>query len=183
MLMTHLGSGIWSYTSLNAGAILFVNVPATIRMSDCLGEPRKMIPSLSWSYRGIELCIISMPQQARPKETGHNEPLRAQLMIWSIEVLGGYVSEIFEGRSALLYTRRIRPCPYFHHGWRQGIDDWEHCPGLKVKFWCLRISFLRQLGSNNELHLVPLPCPGRVFVISKTARAVRTSILSPLGPY
>ena len=30
---THRGSGIWSYTLRNAGAILFVNVPATIMTS------------------------------------------------------------------------------------------------------------------------------------------------------
>jgi hypothetical protein len=35
---TQRGSGIWSYTFLRAGAILFVKVPATIITSDWRGE-------------------------------------------------------------------------------------------------------------------------------------------------
>jgi len=40
MLMTHLGSGIWSYTRRRAGAIFRERRPATIIKSDCRGEPR-----------------------------------------------------------------------------------------------------------------------------------------------
>ena len=39
--MTHLGSGIWSYTRRIAGANFRDNRPATIMRSDCRGEPRK----------------------------------------------------------------------------------------------------------------------------------------------
>ena len=87
MLITHLGSGIWSYTCRSAGAILFVSVPATIITSDWRGEARKMIPRRSWSYRGVERCIISTAQQARPKVMGQSELCLAQFAIWSRVVL------------------------------------------------------------------------------------------------
>jgi hypothetical protein len=59
---------------------LFVNVPATIIKSDCLGDALKIIPNLSISYRLTAACIISTAQQARPKVSGHNEPALAQLI-------------------------------------------------------------------------------------------------------
>jgi hypothetical protein len=46
--------------------------------SDCLGDARGAAPNLSRSYRGIDVCIISTAQQARPKVNGHKEPARAQ---------------------------------------------------------------------------------------------------------
>src|SRR6185437_8806483 len=46
-----------------------------------------MIPMRSWSYLGIEACIISTPQHARPKDNGHIELFRAQLISWSKLVL------------------------------------------------------------------------------------------------
>lgn len=60
------GSGIWSYTFLSAGAILFVRVPATIIISDWRGLARKTTPRRSWSYRAAAMCIISTAQHARP---------------------------------------------------------------------------------------------------------------------
>lgn len=39
----------WSYTFRSAGAILFVNVPATIITSACLGDALNTIPNLSIS--------------------------------------------------------------------------------------------------------------------------------------
>jgi hypothetical protein len=38
MLTTHLGSGIWPYTYITAGAVLFVTVPDTISTSPCGAE-------------------------------------------------------------------------------------------------------------------------------------------------
>ncbi|KAG4221014.1 hypothetical protein PC116_g30509 [Phytophthora cactorum] len=87
MLTTQRGSGIWSYTCRSAGAILFVSVPATIMMSDCRGDARKIIPSLSWSYRGVDTCIISTAQHASPNVIGQKDDCRAQLAIWSSVVL------------------------------------------------------------------------------------------------
>uniref|UniRef100_A0A182IXX9 Uncharacterized protein n=1 Tax=Anopheles atroparvus TaxID=41427 RepID=A0A182IXX9_ANOAO len=47
--ITHLGSGIWSYTLRKAGAILFVSVPATMITSACRGEARNTTPNRSIS--------------------------------------------------------------------------------------------------------------------------------------
>ena len=58
---------------------MLVKVPATIMTSLCLGLARKMIPSRSWSYLGVDTCIISTAQQARPKVIGQMEPCLAQL--------------------------------------------------------------------------------------------------------
>ena len=59
---------------------MFVNVPATIIKSDCLGEALKIIPKRSISYRLTAACIISTAQHASPKVNGHNEPALAQLI-------------------------------------------------------------------------------------------------------
>ena len=56
---------------------MFVNVPATIIKSDCLGEALNIIPNLSISYRLTAACIISTAQQARPKVNGHKDPALA----------------------------------------------------------------------------------------------------------
>src|SRR3569833_702660 len=87
MLMTHRGSGIWLLFCWSVAAILFVTVPATIMTSASRGEARKKLPSRSWSYRGIETCIISTPQQARPKVRGQRDPCLTQLTMASSEVL------------------------------------------------------------------------------------------------
>src|SRR3569833_1629255 len=87
MLMTHRGAGIWSLHCRTASAILFVTVPATIMTSACRGEARKKLPSRSWSYRGIETCIISTPQQARPKVRGQSVPCLSLLLLVFCEVL------------------------------------------------------------------------------------------------
>jgi hypothetical protein len=72
-----LGSSICSYNLLIAGAILFVNVPATIIKSDCLGLALKITPNLSQSYLLTVACIISTAQQANPNVIGQNEPCLA----------------------------------------------------------------------------------------------------------
>lgn len=48
------------------------------------------MPSRSWSYRGIDACIISILQQARPNDSGHIDPLRAQATSESKLVLFNY---------------------------------------------------------------------------------------------
>jgi hypothetical protein len=72
---------------LRAGAILFVKVPATIITSDCLGEALGAAPNLSRSYLGIEVCIISTAQHARPKVIQCKEPVLAQLIKLSVDVV------------------------------------------------------------------------------------------------
>jgi hypothetical protein len=78
MEITHLGSNVCSYKRLNAGAILFVSVPAIINKSDCLGLPLKITPNLSKSYLLTVACIISTAQQANPNVNGQKEPCLAQ---------------------------------------------------------------------------------------------------------
>ena len=62
-------------------------VPATIITSDCLGEALGAAPNLSRSYLGIEVCIISTAQHARPKVIQCKEPVLAQLIKLSLEVV------------------------------------------------------------------------------------------------
>jgi hypothetical protein len=78
---THLGLAVCSYKRLSAGAILFVNVPAIISKSACLGVGLNIIPNLSKSYLLTVACIISTAQQAKPKVNGHNEPFLDQFTI------------------------------------------------------------------------------------------------------
>ena len=77
--------------------------------SACRGEARKMIPRRSWSYRGIEACIISMLQQASPKDRGHIDPFFAQLTIASTLVLQCRTS-ISKGLSVQTQNRTHRTC-------------------------------------------------------------------------
>ena len=49
MLMTHLGSDIWSYSRLSTGAIFSLTVPATIMRSHWRGVGRKT----SMPYRAM----------------------------------------------------------------------------------------------------------------------------------
>src|ERR1700755_3196568 len=72
--ITYLGSGIWSYRRLIAGAILSVTVPDTTMRSACRGPwadgitPRRMK-----SWRPMLVAMNSMAQQAKPKLNTHNE--------------------------------------------------------------------------------------------------------------
>src|SRR5574337_1570194 len=88
MAITHLGSGICSYSVLMRGAIFSVTVPATIITSDWRGDGRKTpAPNRSMSKREAPVAIMSMAQQARPKVIGHGEDLRAQLNSQSSDVV------------------------------------------------------------------------------------------------
>ena len=66
---------------------MFVRVPATIITSDCLGEALGAAPNLSRSYLGIEVCIISTAQHAKPKVIQCSDPVLAQLTKLSNDVV------------------------------------------------------------------------------------------------
>lgn len=53
-----------------------------------------MIYKRSWSYRGIEACIILTLQHARPNDNGNMEPFLAQLASWPNLVLE-LIEEVF----------------------------------------------------------------------------------------
>src|SRR5687767_9257329 len=104
--ITHLGSGIWSYTRRSAGAIFRDSRPATIIKSDCRGEPRKTsAPKRAMSYREQLIAIISIAQQARPNVTGQIDERRAHWTILSTDVVstgrfGSKSSSIVDRRSS-----------------------------------------------------------------------------------
>src|ERR1035438_1622604 len=78
--MAHLGSGICWYKWRITGAILLDTRPAMIIRSLCRGDPRKTsAPKRAMSKREAPIDIISMAQQASPKDIGQMEFLRAQL--------------------------------------------------------------------------------------------------------
>ena len=59
----------------------------TIITSDCLGDALGAAPNLSKSYLGIAVCIISIAQQAKPKVIQCRDPVLAQLIKFSEEVV------------------------------------------------------------------------------------------------
>src|SRR5256885_12931102 len=78
--MTYLGSGIWSYSRLMAGAILSVTVPETTMRSACRGPcANGMTPSRMKSGRPLDVAMNSIAHQARPKLHTHSEYRRPQL--------------------------------------------------------------------------------------------------------
>src|SRR6266545_7301726 len=86
--MTHLGSGIWSYSRRSTGAIFLVTVPATIIRSDCRGDARKTsAPNRAMSYRDADAAIISIAQHARPNPIGQIDDSRAQFNMRSMLVV------------------------------------------------------------------------------------------------
>src|SRR5215212_4074174 len=88
MEITHLGSGIWSYSRRSTGAIFLVTVPATIIRSDCRGEARNTsAPNRAMSYRDADAAIISMAQHARPNPIGQIDDSRAQFRTRSMLVV------------------------------------------------------------------------------------------------
>src|ERR1700739_4355986 len=107
MEITHLGSGIWSYTRRTIGAIFSVTVPATIIRSDWRGLGRNMpAPKRSISKREAPVAIISIAQQAKPNVIGHIADLRAQLKTKSTVVVMIFFSKrssIHAGISAFLF--------------------------------------------------------------------------------
>src|SRR4029453_4388749 len=72
---------------LSIGAILIVTVPDTIIRSEGRGEAHGTMPKRSTSKRDANVAIISIAQQARPNVTGQIDDLRAQLKIFSVDVV------------------------------------------------------------------------------------------------
>src|ERR1700729_4146198 len=86
MEITHLGSGICSYSLLITGAIFCDTRPAIIIRSLCRGEGRNTsAPKRAISYREPPIDIISIAQQASPNVIGHTEFFRTQLIAASID--------------------------------------------------------------------------------------------------
>ena len=84
--MTHLGSGIWSYSRRSTGAIFFVTVPGdNHEIGLACGDARKTsAPNLrNVEALEAEVAIISIAQHASPKPIGQIEVWRAQLRILS----------------------------------------------------------------------------------------------------
>src|SRR5215469_9325353 len=80
MEITHLGSGICSQSWRITGAIFCETRPAIIIRSDWRGDPRNTsAPNRAISKRDADIDIISIAQQAKPKDMGQMEFLRAQL--------------------------------------------------------------------------------------------------------
>lgn len=91
-----------------------------------------MIPRRSWSYLGVERCIISTAQQARPKVIGHKELWRAQLATWSSVVLR-LPSSV---QSKFQYTR---------YGHRRKTN----------RTYCIAPSFFSWLGKGTSFRIFP----------------------------
>src|SRR5919198_2305264 len=72
---------------LSIGAILIVTVPETIMRSEWRGDAHGTIPNRSTSNRDANVAIISIAQHARPNVTGQIDDLRAQLKIFSVDVV------------------------------------------------------------------------------------------------
>src|SRR5919198_6163017 len=72
---------------LSIGAILIVTVPDTIMRSEWRGEAHGTMPKRSTSKREAKVAIISMAQHARPNVTGQIDDFRAQLKIFSVDVV------------------------------------------------------------------------------------------------
>src|SRR3989442_2140042 len=64
-----------------------VTVPETIIRSECRGEAQGTMPKRSTSKREAKVAIISIAQHARPNVTGQIDDLRAQLKIFSVDVV------------------------------------------------------------------------------------------------
>src|SRR5918994_5806512 len=78
--ITYLGSGIWSYRRLIAGAILSVTVPETTIRSAWRGPwANGITPIRMKSCRLIDVAMNSIAQQASPKLKTHSEYRRPQL--------------------------------------------------------------------------------------------------------
>src|SRR5262245_56659656 len=72
---------------LSIGAILIDTVPYTIMRSEWRGEAHGTMPKRSTSKRDADVAIISMAHQASPKVTRQIDDLRAQLKIFSVDVV------------------------------------------------------------------------------------------------
>lgn len=116
-------------------------MPATIITSDCRGDALKMIPRRSWSYLGVERCIISTAQQARPKVIGHKELWRAQLATWSSVVLQMNQYKRYSSHASQVTNRTYCIAPSFFSWLGKGtsfrtfpeaVSAWPDCPRCSI---------------------------------------------------
>src|SRR4030095_12168086 len=109
---------------LSIGAILMVTVPETIMRSECRGEAHGTMPKRSTSKREANVAIISIAQQARPKVTGQIDELRAQLKIFSVEVVTiqppgkWWMASAIDASASEVLSLSGRSCWYFSHSCR-----------------------------------------------------------------
>src|SRR5258706_9058442 len=109
---------------LSIGAILMVTVPETIMRSEWRGEAHGTMPKRSTSKREAKVAIISIAQQARPKVTGQMDELRAQLKIFSVEVVTihppgkWWMASAIELRAWEVLSSSPRSWWYFSHSCR-----------------------------------------------------------------
>src|SRR5215475_3235881 len=109
---------------LSMGAILMVTVPDTIMRSEWRGDAQGTMPKRSTSKREAKVAIISMAQQASPKVTGQIDDLRAQLKIFSVEVVTIQPPGMWWMASAMaasafdVLSSVGRSWWYFSHSWR-----------------------------------------------------------------
>src|SRR3990170_585714 len=109
---------------LSMGAILMVTVPETIMRSECRGEAHDTTPKRSTSKREANVAIISIAQHARPKATGQIDDLRAQLKIFSVDVVTiqppgmWWIASAIEASASEVLSSVARAWWYFSHSWR-----------------------------------------------------------------
>lgn len=99
-ILTYLGSGIWSYTLRKAGAILFVNVPATIIQSDCLGLARGIIPIRSRSYLHKKKKKVNTDSRNEHEEHAARSFTKALLSYKNTHYLAAYTCIISTAQQA-----------------------------------------------------------------------------------
>src|SRR2546423_10650640 len=109
---------------LSMGAILMVTVPETIMRSECRGDAHGTIPKRSTSKREAKVAILSIAQQASPNVTGQIDDLRAQLKIFSVDVVTiqppgmWWMASAMEVRASEVLSLSARVWWYFSHSWR-----------------------------------------------------------------
>src|SRR5213083_738855 len=109
---------------LSIGAILMVTVPETIIRSEWRGEAHGTMPKRSTSNRDANVAIISIAQHARPNVTGQIDDLRAQLKIFSVDVVTiqppgmWWMASAIEASAFEVLSSCGRCCRYFSNSWR-----------------------------------------------------------------
>src|SRR3990170_6863533 len=109
---------------LSSGAILIVTVPDTIMRSEWRGEAHGTIPNRSTSKREANVAIISIAQHASPNVTGQIEDFRAQLKIFSVDVVTiqppgmWWMASAMDASVSDVLSSCARSWWYFSHSWR-----------------------------------------------------------------
>ena len=144
--MTYFGSGIWSYTKRNRGAIFLVTVPSTISKSDCLNDPAAFnTPNLSASYLGPLVAPNSTLQQPVVMCTGKRDQRRLQLITYP-----SGLSTAFSRTSPSFPINTLEFC-----GVRRSFSNLFTCFFYDLKLykstdWSVRNCFIRQIVKNHQ---------------------------------